>query len=174
MFSPHFSTYEQDWLLSCFSQMCLWCSNASLTNNRSRPLMDVDSSCAKTLQRSWLMSSKLIEYRLNLVVVIFHNPSFVQIRSVLFIYLMHAICAWHVIILPVRAPFPFCGGSGGRNRTFSNTIHFQKFIGVPPHLHTTTHIPFGKRSRCKRCGKLLSAACTNCNIHIQIDFRWKP
>jgi hypothetical protein len=40
--------------------------------------------------------------------------------------------------LPVGAPFPFCGGSGGRNRTFSNTIHFQKFIGVPPHLHIST------------------------------------
>src|SRR6516162_3026360 len=29
--------------------------------------------------------------------------------------------------------------------TLSNTIHFQKLIGVPPHLRTTTHIPFGKR-----------------------------
>jgi hypothetical protein len=75
--------------------------------------------------------------------------------------------------LPVGALFPFCGGSGGRNRTFSNTIHFPKFIGVPPHLHTTTHIPFGKR---READAIVAGSCSRQHVQIatfQIDFRLK-
>lgn len=89
LFSPHLLRYNQAWLLSCFlGNVCSWSSYASLTNNRSNPAIDVDNSCAKILHRSWLISSRLIECRLNRPVVICSNPFVVECLST--IYLTHA------------------------------------------------------------------------------------
>jgi hypothetical protein len=52
--------------------------------------------------------------------------------------------------------------------TFSNKIHFQKFIGVPPHPpHIISLFREKEETDAADAGKLLSAACTNCKIHMQ-------
>jgi hypothetical protein len=100
------------------------------------------------------MSSRLIECRLKRAtgVICSNNPFVRTVIDTIYLERVRNLRIMRKIFFSGRFPWSIrvvylwkCGGSGGRNRTLSNTIHFQKFIGVPPHLHTTTHIPFGKR-----------------------------
>jgi hypothetical protein len=55
--------------------------------------------------------------------------------------------------------------------TFSKKNHFQKFIGVPPHLHTHISLSGKGWKQMQALRESLYRQHKNCKIHIQIAFQ---